>query len=343
MSATQHWHPVLTASKLRKRPIGVRFAGGREAVVFRTESGQLGALSDHCPHRRMRLSRGKVEGEHLRCPYHGWGFQPNGEGHAPSNEKLRPCTQHYDVVERYGAIWIKEPGSNAQLPELGGPDYSQVFCMHYHIDAPLELVVDNFAEIEHAVTTHILLAYDADGIAQTESQVDIGEDQISIRNVGPQKRVPELLRRFIGYGKDDLFVGEGVIHFSPVWLELKNYWLNPTTQARRYTQMAGAVVFNPVSRTQTDLMLLGFSSRHDNFAMRAAKKLFLTGVIHVETLLDKRMMEAIADKDPSIKGMKLGRFDRPLFAIRERIRDLYWGDDTLVQLHRGPAATRETA
>lgn len=325
MTAIDYWHPVLPAGRLGQKPVGVRVAGGHELVLFRQASGEIGALEDRCPHRRMRLSLGKVTNDRLTCPYHGWNFAPNGEGRVPSTPTARVCAKAYAAIERHGAIWVKDAESKAELPKLGVDGQAQVFCLLYHIGAPLELVVDNFAEIEHSVTTHVLLAYDDVGIAKTECEVSFDEEHVLVRNVGPQKAVFRPFRWLLGYGADDLFVGEGVIRFQPVHLELTNYWLNPHTQNRRYSQMSGAVFFNPISRTETDLMLFGFTTRNSGLLARALKKAFLTGVIHVETLLDKRMMEAIADKNPDVRGMKLGRFDRPLVAIRDRISSLYWG------------------
>ena len=59
MAVLDHWHPVLCSSQLGRQPVGVRLHG-KELVLFRAEGGQIGALEDRCPHRRMRLSAGKV-------------------------------------------------------------------------------------------------------------------------------------------------------------------------------------------------------------------------------------------------------------------------------------------
>jgi vanillate O-demethylase monooxygenase subunit len=48
-------------------------------------------------------------------------------------------------------------------------------------------------------------------------------------------------------------------------------------------------------------------------------------VLKYELILDQRMIGAIADKDTKLQGMKLGRFDKPLGAIRTRIDRLYRG------------------
>ena len=66
----QHWHPLLRSTELGCQPIR-RELCGEAIVLFRTVSGQLAALQEVCPHRRMSLAAGQVEGEQLVCAYHG--------------------------------------------------------------------------------------------------------------------------------------------------------------------------------------------------------------------------------------------------------------------------------
>src|SRR4051794_38901396 len=83
MHELNHWHPVLPSSELGRKPVPIRLCG-TEIVLFRTADGQPGALEDRCAHRRMRLSRGRVEDRCLVCPYHGWGYEKDGRGRSPS-------------------------------------------------------------------------------------------------------------------------------------------------------------------------------------------------------------------------------------------------------------------
>jgi 3-ketosteroid 9alpha-monooxygenase subunit A len=52
---------------------------GQDLVAYRTEDGKLTVLDAHCPHLGAHLGhRGKVNGDCVECPYHGWGFGPDG-------------------------------------------------------------------------------------------------------------------------------------------------------------------------------------------------------------------------------------------------------------------------
>ncbi|MGH7033506.1 MAG: Rieske 2Fe-2S domain-containing protein, partial [Stellaceae bacterium] len=47
---------------------------GEHFTVYRGETGQAHVVQDACPHRQTRLFLGWVEGECIRCFYHGWKF-----------------------------------------------------------------------------------------------------------------------------------------------------------------------------------------------------------------------------------------------------------------------------
>ena len=47
-------------------------------VFYRDETGKPVALADRCPHRFAPLSRGKVSGGIIECPYHGLRFNAAG-------------------------------------------------------------------------------------------------------------------------------------------------------------------------------------------------------------------------------------------------------------------------
>ena len=48
-------------------------------VIFRDTTGKPAALEDACPHRKLPLSRGTIEGDHVVCGYHGLTFDCTGE------------------------------------------------------------------------------------------------------------------------------------------------------------------------------------------------------------------------------------------------------------------------
>ena len=52
---------------------------GEKLVLFRDDEGNLGLIDRHCPHRGADLCYGRLEDNGLRCPFHGWHFDVNGQ------------------------------------------------------------------------------------------------------------------------------------------------------------------------------------------------------------------------------------------------------------------------
>jgi phenylpropionate dioxygenase-like ring-hydroxylating dioxygenase large terminal subunit len=74
----RYWLVVGTARELRDIPQAVRVLG-EDLVLFRDPDGRIGLLGLHCPHRGTSLEYGDIEGGGIRCPYHGWLFNVEGQ------------------------------------------------------------------------------------------------------------------------------------------------------------------------------------------------------------------------------------------------------------------------
>ena len=76
----QHWVPACMSEEVAERdgkPARVRLLG-EDLVVFRDSEGRLGAIDEFCRHRGASLAFGRNENCGLRCLYHGWKFDVNG-------------------------------------------------------------------------------------------------------------------------------------------------------------------------------------------------------------------------------------------------------------------------
>ena len=74
------WQPIALS-----RDIGVGRAKrikmiGEHYTLFRGEDGTINLVQDRCPHRSTSLAYGTVEGNCIRCCYHGWKFD-GADGH----------------------------------------------------------------------------------------------------------------------------------------------------------------------------------------------------------------------------------------------------------------------
>ena len=73
-----YWQPVALAEELDgPRPVKAVRLLGEDLVLFR-EGKSYGLLERHCPHRGADLAYGRLEGDGLRCAFHGWKFDAAG-------------------------------------------------------------------------------------------------------------------------------------------------------------------------------------------------------------------------------------------------------------------------
>ncbi|MEM6400400.1 MAG: aromatic ring-hydroxylating dioxygenase subunit alpha [Cyanobacteria bacterium P01_D01_bin.116] len=125
-----YWYPATWASDLKLGQVLPVLIWNSAIALYRSEDGRVYAMEDACPHKGVALHKGKVVGENLTCPYHGWQF--NGDGicqsipYLPKDQKL-PCAKarSYAVREKYDLIWIfpgaVEDSEKAEIPSV--PEY----------------------------------------------------------------------------------------------------------------------------------------------------------------------------------------------------------------------------
>lgn len=109
----RYWIPALMDFELPEPdcdPVRVRLLG-EDLVAFRDSKGRVGLLPDACPHRRVSLYFGRNEEEGLRCVYHGWKFNVDGECVDQPNEpdasnfKHKVRTRAYKTWEGGNVVW----------------------------------------------------------------------------------------------------------------------------------------------------------------------------------------------------------------------------------------------
>jgi len=106
----RYWLVVGTTHELYDIPQAVKVLG-EDLVLFRDQFGKLGLLGKHCPHRGTSLEYGDIEDGGLRCPYHGWLFNVQGQclemPAEPKDSKFAEKVKHlsYPVKELGGLIF----------------------------------------------------------------------------------------------------------------------------------------------------------------------------------------------------------------------------------------------
>jgi len=326
MSVLDHWHPVLQSQRLRAGPVGVRLAG-RSLVLFRDNEHRIGALEDTCPHRRMRLSLGRVERGRLQCPYHGWTFDTCGHGQSPGTPRLQAQAASYDAREAYGAIWVKPQAAVGTFPEFAVGGYRHMCTLGHPMRGPLELALDNFSETEHTATVHQAFGFDPARMAEVNVEIDSTDTTVHVRNGGPCKRIGLVMRQLLGVRRGYWFYSEWTTYFSPIHLVIDHWWGDPVTGREALVRWRVIVVLTPVAPSETNVW--SFAYARSRWPVPGGGLPFFHWLMRrqldAEIRLDVALVEGLASLDPSIEGMKLSRFDRVLGLNRERIERLYRG------------------
>ncbi len=121
------WYVVLESKEVRRgKPVGVTRMG-EKMVFWRDIAGQVACVVDQCPHRGVAFSAGKLVGDHIQCPFHGFEFDSSGrctlipangrKAEVPKVFKARayPIAEQNDFIY----LWWGEPAD--EYPPL--PDF----------------------------------------------------------------------------------------------------------------------------------------------------------------------------------------------------------------------------
>jgi vanillate O-demethylase monooxygenase subunit len=159
------WHPVCTLAEVEQaapHPLAVTLLGRRLAVAGLAEA-RVAVLADRCAHRSTRLSIGWIEGESVRCAYHGWRWAPDGsclevpampDGPVPPRARV----DGYQAKVAYDLVWVRlDDAAGTSIPAnpawadptmkvLAGAPYT------WPVSAPRR--VENFVDLAHFAWVH---------------------------------------------------------------------------------------------------------------------------------------------------------------------------------------------
>lgn len=162
----QHWVPVCLSEEVAEpdgKPLRVE-AIGRAYVCFRDTEGRLGLLDELCPHRKASLVYGRNEECGLRCLYHGWKFDVDGNCVAMSSEPqespLHGKVKHrsYPVVECGGFVWAwlhtEMEAPEFQRPAFAPDDDTRVSILKMRIPANWAQITEGQIDSAHSSSLH---------------------------------------------------------------------------------------------------------------------------------------------------------------------------------------------
>ncbi len=157
------WYPVMPANRLKRSEVKSLLICGQHLVFFRTESNKLTALDGYCPHMGVDLGIGKVQGENLRCFFHHWEFNQQGDCvKIPCQETIpkKARIKHYPCLEKYGMIWVhpntENPSPLLEIPKLAQQEVSWQLDRPYFRKCHHHITMVNGIDPQHLKTVHDL-------------------------------------------------------------------------------------------------------------------------------------------------------------------------------------------
>ena len=168
------WHPIYRSEDLpagRAKPMRLL---GEDFTLYRGESGEVHAVAFRCAHRGTQLSTGWVEGDTIRCFYHGWVYDENGQCVEQPAEPQPFCQRikikSYPVEDYLGLIFVYlGEGTAPPLPRYGVAEKAtlreagvQPFPFSYR------QALDNKQDLAHYPFVHLRTG----GSRQTKGRID---------------------------------------------------------------------------------------------------------------------------------------------------------------------------
>jgi len=126
------WQPIYrTEDLVAGRTVPVKLLG-EEFTLYRGESGQAHLLAYRCAHRGTQLSTGWVEGDCVRCRYHGWKYDQDGHCVEQPGEKSAVASKvkirSYPIKEYLGLVFAYL-GEGEPPPFRRFPDFERDFVL----------------------------------------------------------------------------------------------------------------------------------------------------------------------------------------------------------------------
>ena len=159
------WYSVERSHQLAVGEVKPVKAFDRELVLYRTRSGKAVLQDAFCPHLGAHLGHeGRVVGESVRCPFHGWQFGTDGNcelipycDEIPERARIR--TWHTEEKNGEVYMWFHPENTPPQwdlpdLPELNDPNWTAPRYTEHLVPAHVQDICENSCDPVHFRYVH---------------------------------------------------------------------------------------------------------------------------------------------------------------------------------------------
>lgn len=159
------WQPIAVSKDYTVRvPKRIKILGNYY-TLYRGEDGAPRLVQDRCPHRGTSLAYGWVEGDSIRCRYHGWKFDGAGQGEEFPAETAtyaaKVCLRTYPTREYLGMIFAYlgegEAPEFTRFPELEDESRGELLAQAVVLPYNFFQRIENDHDEVHAHYTHVFM------------------------------------------------------------------------------------------------------------------------------------------------------------------------------------------
>jgi len=156
------WYVAALSGEVTDRALGRKLLD-EPVVLYRAADGTPVALEDRCCHRQAALSLGEVEGDNLRCGYHGLLFDASGACiEVPSQKAIPPGSRVKSYVTResqgFVFVWMGDAEKAAATEPYHHPyltrDGWTTQRAQFHAKCNYRLLIDNLLDVTHLTYAH---------------------------------------------------------------------------------------------------------------------------------------------------------------------------------------------
>ncbi len=158
------WYVAALDAELTDQLLPVKLLNER-VVLYRQTNGNPVALEDACAHRKLPLSMGSIQGDHVMCGYHGLRYDRSGACvHMPCADRIPKGARvrSYPVVARYGLLWIwmgpAELVNESEIFEVehwGDPSWGVTRGDAMTVNCHYLYMTDNLLDPSHVAWVHL--------------------------------------------------------------------------------------------------------------------------------------------------------------------------------------------
>jgi phenylpropionate dioxygenase-like ring-hydroxylating dioxygenase large terminal subunit len=156
------WFAVSASKELSPGDVQRHQYFGQELVLFRTDGGKAVLFDAYCPHLGAHLGHGgRVDGNDLVCPFHGWRFGTDGACNSMPYGKRIPSTaraRRWHLREKHGVIlaWHcpKQSEPDWEMPDFDDANWTPSVSQRWEIDGHPQEISENQADFGHFIFVH---------------------------------------------------------------------------------------------------------------------------------------------------------------------------------------------